>query len=365
MGKVLPRTNVSQPGRTLRVVTEQSPSPKPGDNAQGSANSRDAEAYDVPDVHPAVAALDNERLGRFREKVRMIIDRRIEGIHYAERRRQQTVTQMGAVVAVGLAVLPLLSGASTPVRYAYTGASLTLAAGGLITWVIYANQTNPPYAFLGPARARTWFYRQALPDLDALEAAAARSKEEFQRVHDEQFEKFADVQAAVMSEPRRDASDDLRQLFLLHQNEMTKNRQLTLLSRALSRTITVALLVALFAGVMGLIVGHEGDELADGRSTTEVDGAGVTADWRATGTQRTMSGSVESELVVEATVTNNTSRSITVTRLIASDADDRGIPLDAPIDRVTVAPGEALTVGPVVAWTPRSLIDDIHTLRAA
>ena len=114
-------------------------------------------------VNCNVAALSDHELSSLSQILSELIERRIDGIHYAEGRRGQFITIAGAMAALGVALLPLNTLVKwDPGRIAlYVGAGTMLVVSA-IAWLAYARQTTYPYPYkTGPTQNWKWFYRGA------------------------------------------------------------------------------------------------------------------------------------------------------------------------------------------------------------
>jgi hypothetical protein len=295
-------------------------------------------------VDPSVAALGEDELAYLSSTLRDLIGRRIDGIAYAETRRTQLALIGGALAAVGVALLPLSTVTLwPPLQFTYLVAGTLAIAVGLVVWVLFAAQTNFKYSFVDPAQTWKWFYWHALPNATKFgpkwhtrQNADAKAAE--QAEHLRQRGLFFN-QVAGLSDAKIDATQDLRQLYLLHINERFKNLFLTDLRRVLVRGVqlvpmsTVATLV--IASAVWFLWGSQGPS-----SSNEVVHSGVTihASWSPTGFVRNAGISEEDiEFRFVLTITNNRKTSFGG-RLVAEDRAGKAIPAEFDASAVRVGP---------------------------
>jgi hypothetical protein len=297
-------------------------------------------------IDPKIEGLSSKELEQVSKAAREVIAARISGIEYAEGRRTQLTTIAGAVTAVGVAFLPL-SGTTnwTPLRWAMIAAGLSSIAVGVAVWVLFAIQTNYKYPFLPVPGTWKWFYHGAIPNeepfgpttrtsvLSALATSdegrltkkikVARAQEKL--AYEQEFDRFT-YQVDGLADPRIDATQDLRQLFLLHMNELYKNKFLTQLRRVLLH----GLILVLAASTIGFVIGFVIESRTVNRSSSvSQDGARVTASWDATGATRTNGiSNFDVEYRITVRVANSASSTITIRTLVALDRNGRSIPAE-------------------------------------
>lgn len=305
-----------------------------------------AAAYDM-EVDTRIQDLSDAQLRYLSPTIRELIVRRIEGIHYAEGRRSQLMLIGGALAAVGVALLPLgTSSDVTSVRWACTSFSLLSIFVGASTWFVFVRQTNYRYPFIDAAQTWKWFYHYALPDKNqfkgtlcsVLARRAPRSEKDAYRA---QWERFRG-QVEGLSDPRIDATQDLKQLYLLHVDERYKNRFLSQLRDTLKWGVLGIVLIPLVV-FFGIVV-------SDGSTDSgRISHAGILIEssWLPTGSVRSHGISerdLQFKLVLK--VTNHNETIYVADRLVAEDAD--GTPIfaefDLPQEGLLVEAGQTSTL---------------------
>lgn len=318
-------------------------------------------------VDPAIQSVSEADLPYLSETLRDLIGHRIEGINYAEGRRSQFLNLGGALAAAGIALLTFAGGVGwIPLRAVYIELSLgSLAVGGAI-WIAYAWQTNYDYPFKLQLSIWKWFYHQALPAKKAFgpgllrNRGKARRESEYEQVS-KQWPAFS-KQVAGLSTPRVDATQDLKQLYQLHVNELYKNLFLTQLRTVLMRGLAGIGVGAVVVFVVALVIYHPPELAAE----SEWNGAGIetTATWKKTGAVRTDGLSTSDvQFRVEGSLTNRSSIEVTRSELVMLDQDGDAIPIQfvRPFRRAVVAPGKTVDFSGYF-WVAGSDHEDMQTL---
>src|SRR5436309_12209642 len=111
-------------------------------------------------------------------------------------------------------------------------------------------QTNYKYPFTQTTGTWKWFYRYALKDYSAFDAAwhAFQTKARLargKRAFENQWDVFKAEQVKGLADPRTSAAQDLEQVYLLHVNERYKNLFLTQLRTTLNWGILAATVASL------------------------------------------------------------------------------------------------------------------------
>ena len=337
----------------------------PGQSADATPPTQTA-GYDFT-VDPTVESVSDENLPYFSETLRDLIGQRIEGINYAEGRRSQFLTIGGAIAAAGIALLPFASGVGwIPLRSVYIELSLgSLAVGGAI-WIAYAWQTNYDYPFKSQLSIWKWFYHQALPDKRAFGPGLVRNRGKDRR--DSEYEQVAQQwpafsqQAIGFSTPRVDATQDLKQLYQLHVNELYKNLFLTQLRTLLMRGFAFIGAGAVLVFVVALVLYHPPEP--SGKSEWNGGGIETSAMWKETGAVRTDGLSTHDvQFRVQGAFTNRSAHEVTRTELVMLDQDGDAIPTQflTPIRPAVVAPGETVDISGYF-WVAGSDREDMQTL---
>lgn len=272
----------------------------------------------------------------FSSTVRDLIQRRIDGINYAETRRSQLAVIAGALAALGVALLPLSSVTGwQPLRVTYLVAAASLLLAGIVVWVQFARQTNFKYPFVSPAETWKWFYHQALPNASkfgpgVLDLQSDDHKTKQQAEYRRQWDLFR-AQAGGLSNKQVDATQDLKQLYLLHVNERYKNLFLTHLREVLVAGLLTSAVLTGATFVAALIWDNPTTGLRNSSSDT-IGMLHVSTSWQPTGFVRHagLSGD-DIQLRVELTITNNGQVPKRLTSLIADDSHHRPLPAEFSI----------------------------------
>jgi hypothetical protein len=201
--------------------------------------------------HPLDAIPDND-LRSAEPILRHMIDHMAKRIEYAETRRSVLVAVGGAVMAASLALISVV--VSHPIFQPLVVASLCFGVGGIflgvMIWIMYSRQVNFRYPFTASAGTWKWFYRYAIPNYKEFKVpwTAYLSKELFEADR-ERFEQrlshFMAEGAPRLFNVRDNTKQDLKQIFLLHVNEMYKNRFLTQLRSLVSWGLITNLVIAI------------------------------------------------------------------------------------------------------------------------
>jgi hypothetical protein len=209
--------------------------------------------------------LSDSTLKDFRQTLRHLIDHIAQRIEYAESRRSAIAAFGGVVIAAGIATLGLIKDtrAQFLVVLFWTLGLSFIALGGLILWV-YSRQTNFDYPFKNVATTRKWFYWYALQDPRAFSASwsgglsdAARQKGT--EAYNLGWQTFKN-QVPDMADERRDAMQDLEQVYLLHVNERYKNLFLTDLRKILSQGLIIVVLLGVVVATLAVVVFPESNK---------------------------------------------------------------------------------------------------------
>lgn len=312
------------------------------------ADAADPKGYDM-DVDPYVAALDKDALAYFSSNLRDLIGKRIDGIYYAETRRSQLALIGGALAAAGVALLPLSSVTQwAPARITcLVAAGLTMALGVLV-WLLFALQTNFSY----PWRHSTvhnwkWFYWQALPRpsnfgprLVPYQRKSARTAEAAE--YAQQWQAFRG-QVTGLANTQIDATQDFKQLYLLHVDERYKNLFLTSLRRLLTWGVGAVLVLTLATFIVTLVWDNPS---VQNSSETVRSGVDIKSVWTPTNGARPNGISDERvELRLVVIITDNRATSFRASQFVALDAEGRPIPVEFRIRprNVEVDPHDAAT----------------------
>ena len=300
------------------------PPPQPPSGAADNQRYGDVDSY--------VESLDTDGLEYLSSNLRDLIDKRIEGIHYAETRRSQLALIGGALAAAGDALFPLSSLTQwAPARVTcLVAASLTMMLGVLV-WLLFARQTNFNYPWLQSCVHNwKWFYWQALPNpISFGPGLIPYQRESTRREEAEEYERQWNVfreQARGLANRRVDATQDLKQLYLLHVDERYKNLFLTNLRRLLIIGVQIVILLTFVTFIVTL---RWDNPNAQNNSDAVHSGVDVRSSWVPTGGVRANGlGDEEIELRVVVIITDHTATTFHAGHLVAFDADGRPIPVD-------------------------------------
>jgi hypothetical protein len=213
-------------------------------NHQGMTPEMEKRLKDLPDE-------DVSRFGAMLERFAMHMSSRIE---YAESRRNTLATAAAAILAAGIAILPLTKDVTPIVRVALDVLGVGFILVAVVVLAIYARQTNFSYGFIQPDvrfRPWKWFYRDALSDYKAFRAPwhtfqRDKEKKATGAAYDDQWADFFS-RYMDLAQPRVDALQNLRQVYLLHVNERYKNLFLSQLRNAFFRGLLVAVAASILA----------------------------------------------------------------------------------------------------------------------
>lgn len=322
------------------------------DPATGAAQLEPS-TYDMA-VDDSLQQLDDDALTYFSSTVTNLIAKRIDGIHYAESRRSQIAVIGGALAAAGLALFTLRQATESPsLKATYTVAAATAILVGVIVWLQFALQTNFRYPFLSQKpQTWKWFYWGALPDAKKFGPSFWRirrrraRREGEQKELQQQWELFRG-QVTGLSDRRVDATQDLRQLYLLHVDERYKNLFLT----RLRNTLAIGVLSILSLSLLTFLVSQSIQGGSGSRDHTSHEspqtGVNINAWWTPTGAVR--NGGISSrdiEYRVVLTVENNGSAPFCRSALVGEDASGRPIPIEFQVapHRIDLPPGRSVTL---------------------
>ncbi|MGV0578099.1 hypothetical protein ABQE57_05950 [Mycolicibacterium elephantis] len=304
-------------------------------------------------IEPVIASLSHDQLEHLRSSLHALIDKRIEGIHYAETRRSQLAAIGGALAPIGVALVPLALGTSImPLRVGYLVLAGTLVILGAAVWWLFMRQTNYPYPWLAAVSNWKWFYHGALtrktdfgPDRWAWHSKQARIDEA--AAAGQQWDAFKD-QAKGLANEKVDATQDLKQLYLLHINERYKNLFLTDMRKLLARGLLISGIAAVLAagitaGVISCIIQPPPDN-----SVVVANGLESRASWSPTGSVRANGLSTRDvEYRVEVRVTNQSKTNTRVSSLVATDESGKAIPVEfltSPAPQIDVPSAQTVTL---------------------
>jgi hypothetical protein len=196
---------------------------------------------------------------RVSDRLAPVLAAAAERIHYAEGRRANFTVMAGALIAAGIAVLTLSSGALAHLwmqRAASYGAIASIVAGG---WVIllYSRQTNR-YPFTSATKAWKWFYRDALPKTKDFKLhwysylPWAPGSEQIKKAYGAQLGDFR-LRMSGLQNDSVNLEQDVEQLYVLHVTELYKNIHLKHLSKAFNCGLLLIALAALVGAGHGVM----------------------------------------------------------------------------------------------------------------
>lgn len=344
-----------------------------------------SETYDLT-IHPEIARLSDEELVTLRAALQQVIPIRETGIAYAESRRGQFASIAGAMLSLGIAIFPLSNlVAWSPGRWSLVVLGFCAVLSGLATWVMYAFQVNYPYPFVSVVPPWKWFYHQALPTPTAfgpsiaqlikfrlrapgLDAATKATKTEpyFKNEEEEverQFGEFG-VQVRGLSQKRVDATQDLRQLYRLHLNELYKNRFLTQLRKVLTTGITFSVFIPLLVLMVSVCTVHDKPKTSSDVISHDIETAST---WIPTGRVRQNGiAQVDVEYRLVVTIVNRRASPVAVHSLTATDSNDRAIPaeFDMRPHTASVAPNASTQLIGYM-WLPAEDAENLNTVNAS
>lgn len=314
--------------------------------------------------------LDPETLKQLRKSVEHLIDHAAHRIEYAESRREAIATLGGALIAGSLVLLSIGSNQAlvTPIKYMVLTVSGIWMLVGATTWLVFFRQTNFHYPFTDVANNSKWFYRYALANYRAFNPPWHTIQtnvmvEAGKRAFNDQWEQFSKKQVEILSNVYEDTLEDLQQLYLLHVNERYKNLFLTQLRNVLIYGILLSLAGAIGGLTIGYLLG--GSTLSQSQSTFTNTDFGIQSSWRGTGQSRTSgTGSLETQLLVNMTITNRSQRDQIVTENQISLVDSVGLRIPFFVDslspstiNIPVGSGSKATL---LIWVPDSLRSSIN-----
>jgi hypothetical protein len=203
-----------------------------------------------------VRALDPTQRTFLGGELGRLLDAQRARIEYTEGRRGSMATAFGVVLTVGFAGLIAVSTASWsyfPTKVALLCITIALSLLGVWGLLVYARQTNWDYPF--KAGSSTWkhFYRDAINDRGPNRVRvpwhlyqSKKAKAVATTLWDAAEPTFID-RTLSLADDTVSIAQDIEQVYLLHWNEMYKNRFLTQLRTVLVRGIAVSAL----AGILG------------------------------------------------------------------------------------------------------------------
>ena len=179
---------------------------------------------------PDYTCLTDEQVHELQAECQVLIAAVSERIHYAESRRGMLATIGAALVAARVATvagaISILDKAEWWIACAVTGLCLTMT--GLSIWFLYARQTNR-YPWTGGTTTWKWFYRDALPDSNALRFGATSyfwgwrtTESKIRRAFISQLSDFR-LRFIQLKDKKTSLEQDIKQLYVLHVNEEYKN----------------------------------------------------------------------------------------------------------------------------------------------
>lgn len=206
-----------------------------------------------------ISMLDAPQRQSLQQTVGAILETQRTRIEYAESRRGSLATVGGVILAAGLAGLLSVAKSSDwqyfPAWLGLLFLTIGLIVTGVIVLSLYGRQTNWHYPF--KAVSKTWkhFYRDAIEGADnpsvpwhthqttAFKTASERS---FLEIRSEYLTRTLSLADDTIS-----LAQDIEQSYLLHWNELYKNRFLTYLRK----TLVTGIVTSVLLGVLGFAVG--------------------------------------------------------------------------------------------------------------
>jgi hypothetical protein len=182
-------------------------------------------------------------------------------IEYAESRRGALVTVGGVVLAAGLAGLLTLAKTNDwnyfPAWLGLLCVTGSLVLTGVLVLAVYARQTNWNYPFKSASTTWKHFYRDAIAGADDPPAPwHGHQSSSFKTASALRFATIRTGYVARTLSLRDSAlslSQDIEQSYVLHWNEMYKNRFLTSLRKVLLRGVVLSVVVGAIGFVVGLV----------------------------------------------------------------------------------------------------------------
>ncbi len=187
-------------------------------------------------------------------------------ISYAESRRTALMQGSFALLAGGVALLPLAVSAPDVLRAGLYALAVGVIIAAVVSLLVYLGQTNFKYGFIGTEAAGLrpwkWFYRDALPNSDAFNAPwhtrqSDAGRKAVAQAFKDQWDGFSQQQVTLV-DPKVDALQNLEQVYVLHVNERYKNLFLsqlrTVIVRGIVGAVALAAITILIAG--GLTLTH-------------------------------------------------------------------------------------------------------------
>lgn len=224
------------------------------------------------ELKTAIETLDSEQKKEFPLRLRHMIDHIAKRIEYAESRRNFFLTSSGASFAAGVAIVgfALTKPVWLPVEFFLWALGVGLILFAITIWLIHASHVNFKYPFMAVVRAEKWFYRYAIPNWERYHFPWIRklSKEKFNedsKKFEEDYPIFLDRSNSNLLNPSETLLQDVKQIYLLHVNEMYKNRFLTNLRKAFERGILCVLVASAASFIIGAIIEEQSWPAKDNR----------------------------------------------------------------------------------------------------
>jgi hypothetical protein len=315
-------------------------------------------------IPESVSALDENKCKQLADETRVLIEHLARRIEYAERRRDGIMLRGAAFVAAAFALWAWASASRMPPPFCIstfiTGVALLVL--GLTIWIVHAHHN---YYFY-PWRPRTgtwkWFYTFAL-DEPAFQASL-RDKDKASAVFDDNWTRFSREQVQGILDPKENATQNLRQVFVLHVNELYKNRFLKDLSRVhnwgLCGVILVGVLSTLVAAAFWCSRGH-----GPLTSLCERGPVSFESSWRGTRLIRqSATGGNEVQVLANIRITNHGSQLVRFSHIIVRDRTHLNVPvfIESMQPSPPAAEPQLTTEVAAVIWVPEATREDIAAL---
>jgi hypothetical protein len=230
----------------------------PGDESQNVANPSERGTPEKPDMD-SVDRLTEAQQRLVQETLSRVLETQRVRIEYAESRRGALATVGGVVLAAGLAgLLPVATATTWTYFPAWLGLlciTLSLVVTGVLTLIVYGRQTNWNYPFKPLTQTWKHFYRDAIPGAGepsvpwhASQSRSFKSASEraFANIYPGYVERILSL-----DNPKVNLCQDMAQSYVLHWNEMYKNRFLT----SLRKLVVVGIVCSVGLGIIGFVVG--------------------------------------------------------------------------------------------------------------
>ena len=298
-----------------------------------------------------ISKLDPEALRDLGVRTRHMIDHIAKRIEYTETRRGFFLTTGGAMFAAGIAVIGLAI--SKPVWFPIyiflwvLGPSLVIFA--VIIWMVHARHVNFQYPFTSVAQIGKWFYRYAIPNWMAYQIPWIRNLADDQRKSDKgkfeaDFLTFLGASEINLLNLRETYIQDIMQIYLLHVNEMYKNRFLSSLRKTFQWGVLLVLMFSICGFLFGLCINSYRWPAKEAHPQL---GLQVQSTWYPTYSTAASNGNFN--IVLK----NQSNKPITITGV--GIVDDRGLQL--PFDIVNVNCSFPLTVMAGSDFTIAAVLD--------